>query len=227
MISLPEFIPRIIKPPTELPPLPSVPLPCKFEDIIKHPDLNIWVSHPTPHSKALLLASCFGNILLYYPPDLNPHPPFGVSSTSPYFIWSSGGGSGCPSSYDQAAASFLQRAKFFYDLWTKDILNQSIEFIFPDYSCYRDAGSVLKNQPAPAFQGFGGSMWYLRSLNDGSIVKTNNLWHKGELPLEFRHLLPPTHEPIHQPLNPDLIPYNQPKSTKPSLSPEQSHIVEH
>ncbi len=38
-------------------------------------------------------------------------------------------------------------------------------------------------------RGFGGAPWLVRFF-DGREVRTSNLWHQGEIPQEWRHLLP-------------------------------------
>lgn len=49
--------------------------------------------------------------------------------------------------------------------------------------CYHDCGRVDKNYRG--FVGFGGHEWNIQ-LNNGSIISTNNLWHQGTIPEEYR-----------------------------------------
>lgn len=42
--------------------------------------------------------------------------------------------------------------------------------------------------------GFGGRTFYLRNLESGEVVRTNDLWYQGVIPPIFREQLPNTHE---------------------------------
>jgi hypothetical protein len=39
-------------------------------------------------------------------------------------------------------------------------------------------------------RGFGGEKFTFRFLSDGSELTTTNLWHQGQIPDRFRHLMP-------------------------------------
>lgn len=49
---------------------------------------------------------------------------------------------------------------------------------------------------SPMFRGFGGSVFYIRSISrPDEIIMTTNLWHNGKIPEKFfRERLPDTHE---------------------------------
>ena len=42
-------------------------------------------------------------------------------------------------------------------------------------------------------RGHSGRKFILKSLFDGKIIETTNLWYQGEIPEEFREALPDTH----------------------------------
>jgi len=50
------------------------------------------------------------------------------------------------------------------------------------YTFYPDSSETF-------FQGHGGRQFKI-IFNDGRIVQTKNLWHQGDIPLNFRNLLP-------------------------------------
>lgn len=43
------------------------------------------------------------------------------------------------------------------------------------------------------YRGHGGRRFVLRSLWDGSLIETRNLWHNGRLPPDLRMAMPDTH----------------------------------
>lgn len=51
-----------------------------------------------------------------------------------------------------------------------------------------DGGWVGKNYEG--FKGHGGHVFYIEWLESGEVFKTNNLWHQGEIPPEFKDKMP-------------------------------------
>lgn len=66
---------------------------------------------------------------------------------------------------------------FNINFWN-DCLDESA--IIVDGKCYHDAG---RKPNGTKWLGFGGSEFTIE-MNDGRIIKTNNLWHNGEVPKE-------------------------------------------
>lgn len=46
-------------------------------------------------------------------------------------------------------------------------------------------------RPENVLKGFGGHEFYIRRF-DGTLIKSNNVWHQGEIPAHFRSQLPDT-----------------------------------
>lgn len=46
-------------------------------------------------------------------------------------------------------------------------------------------------RPENIIKGFGGQEFYIRKL-DGTLIKSNNVWHQGKIPRSFRDQLPDT-----------------------------------
>lgn len=68
--------------------------------------------------------------------------------------------------------------------WTKTLDGNAIII---DGVCYHDGGRVDKNYRG--FIGFGGREWLI-AMSDGRIISTNNLWHNGTVPEEYREQHP-------------------------------------
>lgn len=66
---------------------------------------------------------------------------------------------------------------FVIDFWNKCLDENAIII---DGRCYHDGG---RQPDGTIFLGFGGREFTIE-MNDGRIIKTNNLWHNGEVPKE-------------------------------------------
>lgn len=87
--------------------------------------------------------------------------------------------------YDSVLCSNQCFVKHFW----KKIISEKEKHIIIDGGCYFDAGN---NKPG-VFRGFSGRRFWIR-FKDGSTLTTNNLWHQGKIPEEFRDELPDTAE---------------------------------
>ena len=54
---------------------------------------------------------------------------------------------------------------------------------------YRLSNPILAEKGYRGMLGFGGREWTIE-FNDGRVVKTNNLWHQGEIPESVSKQLP-------------------------------------
>lgn len=53
----------------------------------------------------------------------------------------------------------------------------------------------LRKEDMNGFIGFGGDPFYFR-MKDGSLYRSNNVWHQGEIPNHFKEILPDNCEMI-------------------------------
>lgn len=70
-----------------------------------------------------------------------------------------------------------------------NIIAEKNEHIIVNGTCY-----AIAPAPINGFYGFGGRRFKIKMLDTDKIVETNNLWCQGEIPEEYRHLLPNTAE---------------------------------
>lgn len=70
-----------------------------------------------------------------------------------------------------------------------DIEKEKDEHIFIDGVCYS-----IANEPVLGNFGFGGRKFKIKMLDDGRVIETNNLWCQGDVPEEYRLILPNTAE---------------------------------
>lgn len=74
----------------------------------------------------------------------------------------------------------------------REIIAEKDKHIVIDGMCYYDGGNV-DSRSRHMFLGFSGRRFWIR-FKDGRTVTTNNLWHNGKIPEEFRDQLPDTAE---------------------------------
>ncbi|MCL2255977.1 MAG: hypothetical protein FWC11_03865, partial [Firmicutes bacterium] len=48
---------------------------------------------------------------------------------------------------------------------------------------------IQPDDPTAAFQGYGGQLHKIKFF-DGRIIETKNLWSQGQIPTEYRDVLP-------------------------------------
>lgn len=70
-----------------------------------------------------------------------------------------------------------------------DIVEEKDGHIFIDGVCYSIADKSILG-----ILGFGGRRFKIKMLDDGRIIETNNLWCQGNVPEEYRSILPNTAE---------------------------------
>ena len=78
-----------------------------------------------------------------------------------------------------------------HECFTKKFWNNIIaekdEHIVVDGTCY-----AIATTPTNGSYGFGGRRFKIKMLDTGDVIETNNLWYQGEVPEEYRDLLPNT-----------------------------------
>lgn len=68
-----------------------------------------------------------------------------------------------------------------------EIIKEKDEHVIINGICYYlDKAHPMSDSP---FRGYGGREFKIK-LHTGEIIVTNNLWHNGEVPKEFRDRLP-------------------------------------
>ena len=75
---------------------------------------------------------------------------------------------------------------FIKKFWN-NIIAEKDEHIVVDGTCY-----AIVSSPINGFRGFGGRRFKIKMLDTGDVIETNNLWYQGEVPEEYRDLLPNT-----------------------------------
>lgn len=75
-------------------------------------------------------------------------------------------------------ASWMQTVEIFYDKGKSIIINGEH---------YYDGGFINKKING-GFLGFGGRMFFIK-MNEGKVLKTNNLWNQGNVPEHFKDIL--------------------------------------
>lgn len=70
-----------------------------------------------------------------------------------------------------------------------DIKEEKDKHVFIDGVCYS-----IANESTLGILGFGGRKFKIKMLDDGRIIETNNLWCQGDVPEEYRSILPNTAE---------------------------------
>lgn len=68
-----------------------------------------------------------------------------------------------------------------------NIVAEKDKHIIVDGTCY-----AIAPAPINGFYGFGGRKFKIKMFGTGEVIETNNLWCQGEIPEEYRHLLPNT-----------------------------------
>ena len=77
---------------------------------------------------------------------------------------------------------------FHIDFWRNALDDEAIII---DGHCYHigiepgDAGDPEDPENCRSFLGFGGQEFKIRKFGSDEIIVTHNLWHQGEVPLEF------------------------------------------
>lgn len=73
--------------------------------------------------------------------------------------------------------------------FTKKYWEDLIERDIPNRLVINGVHYVHNGMSKSKYRGMGGSEYTIK-LNGGAIVKTNDLWHQGDIPQEFRDELP-------------------------------------
>lgn len=68
-----------------------------------------------------------------------------------------------------------------------NIIAEKDKHIVVGGTCY-----AVATAPTNGFYGFDGRGFRIKMLDTGEVITTNNLWCQGEVPKEYRHLLPNT-----------------------------------
>lgn len=68
-----------------------------------------------------------------------------------------------------------------------NIVAEKNEHIIVDGTCY-----AIAPAPINGFYGFDGRKFKIKMFDTGEVIETNNLWCQGEIPEEYRYLLPNT-----------------------------------
>lgn len=75
----------------------------------------------------------------------------------------------------------------FHKKFWLEIIKEKDEHVIINGICYYlDKARPMSDSP---FRGYGGREFKIK-LHTGEIIVTNNLWHNGEVPKEFRDRLP-------------------------------------
>ena len=95
----------------------------------------------------------------------------------------------CGKEHDDArlALPLLHGMCFSCSFWYR-ILKGRRPYVVIDGHCYRVAP-----EDRGGFRGFGGFEYTIK-FNDGNVVKTTNLWHRGKVDCEFMPFFPNTAE---------------------------------
>lgn len=92
----------------------------------------------------------------------------------------------------QYSNAVLCSSKCFHIHYWREIIAEKEQHIIINGECYCDGGEV-EHPSRYMFLGFGGRRLWIRFF-DGREITTNNLWHQGKIPEEFRDQLPDTAE---------------------------------
>lgn len=90
--------------------------------------------------------------------------------------------------YSDCCSGECFRKKF----WN-NIVEEKDEHIVIDEVCY-----AIADSPVNGFYGCGGRKFKIKMLDTGKIVETNNLWCQGDVPDEYKSLLPNTAEFVRE-----------------------------
>lgn len=89
--------------------------------------------------------------------------------------------------YDQRDKEILMEQAFIEDYWTKLIDQDIPNRLVINGVHYTHEG--MKVGVRKDWRGSNGRLFTIK-LKDGTIIKTNSLWHQGTIPEQFRNQLP-------------------------------------
>lgn len=84
------------------------------------------------------------------------------------------------SSYSNA---ILCSEECFYEHFWRDVLSDPETILMYNHGVL-NAYTVGDENSTSYFRGFGGAAWYIQK-EDGTLIKTTNLWHRGEVPEKY------------------------------------------